>query len=237
MNNVVFIRRDALHVDHRLLRKERVGCQPGHEVHHEVGDRPVSGMLDPGHVLQLVVDGFNQRPLAEEKLVRDGHDLPFHVILQLRNQLNPVHEKPGEVFLADVSFVPDQLAENLLYEGLVAERLPVVDVPGRDHEVQQVPLLVADQVQLEPVEPSHRTLSTPGKSLEDPVEMDALVPAYPQRGAVHEADACADSHVALLDEQDERDGDLPLQFDESVVGYGVWEQVPHMLADFVNTNK
>ena len=184
------------------------------------------------NVLQL--DGFNQRPLAKENLVRNGHDLPLHVVLQLRNQLNPVHKKSREEILADISLVPDQLAENLFDERLVAERLPVVDVAGRDHEVQQVPLLVADQVQLEPVEPSHRTLSALGKPLEDPVEMDALVPAYPQRGAVNEADARADSHAALLDEQDERDGDLPFQFDEPVVGYCFWEQVPHMLADFVH---
>lgn len=72
MNNVVFIRRDTVHVDHRLLRKERVGGQSGHQVHHEAGNRSMSGMLDLGHVLQLVVDGFNQRPLAKENLVRAG---------------------------------------------------------------------------------------------------------------------------------------------------------------------
>lgn len=112
-------------------------------------------MRNLDHVLQLVVDGFNQRPPAKEDLVRDGHDLSLHFALQFCNQLNPVHEQPGEEILADVSLVSDQLDEDLLDEGLVAERLPVVDVPGRDHEVQQVPLLVADQVQLEPVEPPH----------------------------------------------------------------------------------
>lgn len=62
--------------------------------------------------------------------------------------------------------------------------------------------------------------------------MDALVPTYPQCG--DEADARAHSHAELVYEQDERDGDFPLQLDKPVVGNNVREQVPHMLADFVH---
>ena len=168
MNTSIFIRQDTLQVDYRFLGKERLGGQPGHDVHREAGDRAMPGMLDLGYILQLVADGLDQRPLAEEDLVRNGHDLPLHVALQFCNQQNPVHEKPGEEFLADASLVPDQLAEDLLDEGLATERLPVVDIAGRDHEVQQVPLLVADLMQFEPVEPSHR-------------ELASLVPAHAQR--------------------------------------------------------
>ena len=95
------------------------------------------------------------------------------------------------------------------------------------------PLLVTDEMQFEAVEPANRALTPLGKSLEDLVQVDALVPADAQGGAVDETDSRAASHAALLDEQDERDGDLPLQFDKAVVGYGLWRQVGHILVNFI----
>ena len=113
-------------------------------------------------------------------------------------------------------------------------RLPIVHVSGRDYEVQQVTLLVVDQVQFESVEPAHRALPILGESPEYPVAVDVLVPAHPQRGAGHEVDVRTRSHAALPNEQDEGDGHLALQFDESVVGNNVREQVSHILACLVH---
>ena len=230
MNKTILIRRDSLHIDHRLLREERVGRQPRDQVDREADDRPVPGVLDLRDVLQLVVDCLYQGPLAQENFVRDSHKLSLHVALQLCYQLDAVHEKSGEEVLADVPFVTDQLAEDPLDEGSVPERLSVIDIARCEHEVQNLAPLVADQMQLEAVEPAHRTLSTLGEPLEDLVEADALVTAHAQCGAVHEADTRAGSHTAPLHEQYERDDHLPPQLDEAVVGNGVWEQVPHMTA-------
>ena len=233
MNKAILIRRDTLHINHRLLREERVGRQSRHQIDREANDGPVPGVLDLRDVLQLVVYGLDQCPLAQEDFVRDCHKLAFHVALQLCYQLDAVHEKSGEEVLADVSLVPDQLSEDPLDEGFVPEGIPVVNIARREHEAQELSLFAADQMQLEAVEPSHRTLSPLGEPLEDLVEADTLVPAHPQGGAVHETDARAGSHAASVHEQDEGDHHLPLQLDEAVVGDGVGKQVPHMPAHLI----
>lgn len=233
MNKSRLIGRYSFEIDHRLLREKRVGCQARHQVDREAGNRPMSGVFDLRHVLQLVVDGLDQCSFAQENLVSDSHNLSLHIVLQLCNQLNTIHEESGEKFLADVSLVSNQFAEYLLDERFVAERLPVVDITGCDHEVQQITLLVTDEMQFEAVEPADRALAPLGKSLEDLVQMDALVPAYPQGGTVDETDSRAASHAASLHEQDERDGHLSLQFDKAVVGYGLWKQVGHILANLI----
>lgn len=233
MNDTIFIGRDAFYVNHGLLREERVGRQACHQVDREAGYRPMPGVFNLGHILEFVIDGLDQRSFPQEDLVRDGHDLPLHVVLELGNQLNAIYKEFGEEVLADVPFVSHQLSEDLLDEGLVPQRLPIIDIARCDHEVQQVSFLVADQVEFEAIKPSHRALSTLGETFEDFVEMDALVPANAQRGAVHEADARTGSHAALLHEQDERDGNLPLQFNEAVIGKGMREQVRHILANFI----
>ena len=211
MDKAIFIGRDPLNVNHRFLRKERVGRQACHQVNHEADDRPVSGVFNLSHILEFIIDGLNQRPFPQEDLVRDGHDLAFHVVLEFCNQLNAIHKEFGEEVIADVPLVSHKLAKYLLDKGLVPQRLPIIDIARCYHEVQQITLLVANQMQFEPVEPPHRALAPLGKSLEDLVEMDALIPAHPQGCAVHEADSRAASHAALLDEQHERNGHLTLQ--------------------------
>lgn len=218
MNNSILIRWDTFHINHRLLREERVGRQARHQIDREADDGPVSGVLDLRDVLKLTVDGLDQSPLAQEDFVRDCHKLAHHVALKLCYQLDAVHEKSGEEVPADVSLVSDQLSEDPFDEGFVPERIPVVNIARCEHEVQEFPLFAADQMQFEAVEPSHRTLPPLGESLEYLVGADALVPAHAQGGAVHETDARAGSHAASIHEQDEGDHHLTLQLDEAVVG-------------------
>ena len=229
MNNSILIRWDTFHINHRLLREERVGRQARHQIDREADDGPVSGVLDLRDVLKLTVDGLDQSPLAQEDFVRDCHKLALHVALKLCYQLDAVHEKSGEEVPADVSLVSDQLSEDPFDEGFVPERIPVVNIARCEHEVQEFPLFAADQMQFEAVEPSHRTLPPLGESLEYLVEMDALVPAHAQGGAVHETDARAGSHAASIHEQDEGDH-LTLQLDEAVVGNEPREQIRHIPA-------
>ena len=123
--------------------------------------------------------GLNQCPLAEKDSVRYCHDLALHIALKFGYQLNAVHEEFGEEVLADVALVSDKFAEDLLDEGFVTQRLAVIDIAQREHEVQEIALLVADEVQLEAVEPSHRALAPLGKSLEHLVDLDTLPPSSP----------------------------------------------------------
>ena len=234
MYKSVFTGRDAFKVNHRLLREERVGGKARHQIHREAGHGPVPGVLNLGHVLQFVVDGLNQGPLAQKDSVRYGHDLSLHIALQLRNQLDAVHEELGEEILADVPLVADKFSEDLLDEGFVPQRLAVIDIAGREHKVQEVSLLVADEMQFEAVEPSHRALATLGKPFEHLVDMDSLIPADAQRRAVHETDSGAAAHAAPLHEQDEGNCHFLLQLYEAVVGYGIGKQVLHVLANLIN---
>lgn len=233
MYKAIFTRRDAFDVNHRLLREERVGGKSRHQVYREAGHRPVPGMLNLCHVLQLVVDGLNQSPLAQKDSVRYCHDLALHIALKFGYQLNAVHEEFGEEVLADISLVSDQFAENLFDEGFVTQGLAVIGIARREHEIQEVALLVADEMQLEAVEPSHRALAALGKSFEHLVDMDSLIPADTQGCAVHEADARAAAHAAPLHEENKWDGNFLLQLYESVVGYGIGEQVFHILANLI----
>lgn len=88
-------------------------------------------------------------------------------------------------------------------------------------------------MQLEAIEPSHRALAPLGKSLENPVEMDALVLADAQSRTIDKADPRAAAQAALLDEQDERYSNLSLQFNEAIIGDGVRKQVGHILVNFI----
>ena len=158
---------------------------------------------------------------------------PLHVALKLCYQLDAVHEKSGEEVPANVSLVSDQLSEDPFDEGFVPERIPVVNIARCEHEVQEFPLFAADQMQFEAVEPSHRALAPLGKSLENPVEMDALVLADAQSRTIDKTDPRAAAQAALLDEQDERYSDLSLQFNEAIIGDGVRKQVGHILVNFI----
>ena len=48
------------------------------------------------HVLQLIIDGLDDRPLSEHDLVIDRHQLVLHVALEPGHQVYPVGEESGE---------------------------------------------------------------------------------------------------------------------------------------------
>lgn len=198
MNKSRFIRRDAINVNHRLLREEREGGRSCHQVYGETFVRPVSGKLNLYHVLQFVVDGLNQRLFARENLVCDGHDRILHIVLQPGSRVESIDKELGEDFHAEVSIVSGLFSEDLFDEGLVAVRFPVIDGVWRNHGVKQVPLFVTTLVQYELIEPSLRAVAPRGMSREDLMEMSALVPAYPQSGVIDGTDSRAASNAVLL---------------------------------------
>ena len=102
---------------------------------------------------------------------------------------------------------------------------------GRQHETEQLASLIADQMQLEAVEPSHRALSPLCQSLEYLMQVYPLVPADSQCRAVHKTYPRAPAHQALLQEQDERHDYSPLQLGEPVVRHRSRKQMTHMHKD------
>ena len=93
-------------------------------------------------------------------------------------------------------------------------------------------LLVANQMQLKTEEPSHRAFPPLSYTLEDFMDMYPLVPAYPERSAVHKAYASAFTKQHLLDEKSQRYCDFFLKFHKTVIRDDFREQMTHVLADF-----
>ena len=206
-----------MNIDARLFWETTICGQRSEHVNDEVLKASVPGVLDLCDVLQLVIDGLYDGPLPEQQFVRDAHQRAFHVVPQLRDELYAVDVKPFKEVLADISLVRDEFPVDELHESLVFERLPVIHISRRYHEVEQLSLLVADKVQLKPEEPAHGTLAPLGDSPEDLVHVDSLGPAHPERRAVNETHARTLAKQHLLDEQRQRNGHITLQLHKPVV--------------------
>ena len=135
--------------------------------------------------------------------------------------------------LADISLVADQLAVYLSQEALVLKRFPVIRVARRYTEVEQFPLLVADNMQLEAEEPSHGALPSGGNSPEHLMHVDALVLADAQRSTVHETDAGTLPAKHLLYKECKWECHVLFQFHEAVVGNQPPEEMTAMVADLM----
>ena len=101
-------------------------------------------------VLQFVVDRFNDGSFSQQQFVGSRHQGPLHVFFQLCDELYAIHEVFLKQFLADVPFVTDKLPVNVFDKILVFQRLPVIDICRREHEVEQFTFFIAYQMQLKP---------------------------------------------------------------------------------------
>lgn len=217
----------------RLLWKEAVGCQRTKKIDDEVFEGAMPGMFYLRYVLQLVVDSLDDCPLPEQQPVGNGHQSPFHVALELGDELNAVHEEALEQALADISFVAHELTVYGIDEGLVFQRLAVVNVTGSYHEVEQLALFVAYQVQLEPEEPAHGALTPLRYPPENLLDEDPLVAAHTQRSAVDETDAGTLAQQHLLDKYGKRNSHFFLQLHKAVVGHDFGEHVAQVFTDML----
>ena len=107
-------------------------------------------------VLQFIVDSLDDRPFPEEYLVIEIHQRVLHIPFQLCHQVYIIDEEHFEEVLADIPPVGEEFPEESLGELPVLQRFPVVDVSRGELPLDDLPLVVDDQMQLESVEPSHR---------------------------------------------------------------------------------
>ena len=63
--------------------KEAIGRYSGERVGNKVIERAVSGGLNPGDVLQLVIDRFYQGSFPQQDLVRHAHQGILHIFRYL----------------------------------------------------------------------------------------------------------------------------------------------------------
>ena len=190
-------------------------------------------MLDLANVLQLLIDGLDDRPLPEQQLVMQTHQRVLHVPLEPGDQVYAVHEESLEEILTDVSPIGEQLAKQLFREAFVFQRSAVVDIARGQLPLHDLALVVDDQVQLESVEPAHRALAQGRQSPHRPVRSPTFDMADGQWRGVYDGDASALAQSACLKEQQQVHPHLRLALHEAVVGDGVGELRTHMLADIV----
>ena len=58
----------------------RIGDQPCYQVDHEVVHTAMAAVFDLADIFELVVDGFNERPLTEQDLVYQRHETVDHAL-------------------------------------------------------------------------------------------------------------------------------------------------------------
>ena len=84
---------------------------------------------------------------------------------------------------------------------LVLQRLTVINISRRYHKVEKLSFLIANQVQFDIEEPTHRAFSSLGYAFENFVNMYSLFFADTQWCAVNEAYARTFALQDLLDKQ------------------------------------
>ena len=133
----------------------------------------MSRMSNLGDVFQLVIDGLDDGPLANQHLVHQGHQTVLHVLTNRRNQLNTLFKEVVKQWLRDVAFIAKQFAPESL--GHMGHRLTVIDIAWCQVKGEQLALVVDNEMQLEAVEPAHRVLATSGQTGKDLVAVDPSV--------------------------------------------------------------
>jgi hypothetical protein len=68
------------------------------------------------------------------------------------------------------------------------DRITVVDIARRDFHSQQFPLVIDDQVQLEPIKPIHARLSPGSKLCHHFMRPNAAIVAHTDLGRINKAD-------------------------------------------------
>ena len=134
-------------------------------------------MHDVRLVLEQLVDAFDDVPLAQ-------HQPVLHVGLQSEDKVYPVEE-----FFLYVAPVGEHLPVEVLCEHAPHAPVPVVHVGRRQAEGDDVARVVAEQVQLEAVAPSHRALAVLGNAREHLVETFPDIVAHRYQRAIDERDA------------------------------------------------
>ena len=144
------------------------------------------GVLDLLDVLDLVVDGFDDGPLAQQQLIHERHQFVVHVLANLGDQLQAPLPELVKQSMGNVAAIADQLAGQTPSQ--LRYRFAIIRVAGGDPEGEQFALVVDDQVELETVEPAHRGFAAPGDVLEDFVAVNAALVADHQRSRIDEGE-------------------------------------------------
>ena len=146
-------------------------------------------MHEVGLVLEQLGYAFDDVPLAEHDFVPHRHQLVLHVGPQPVHEVYALVEERLEEFSLDIPPVGEYFPVEVLGENAPHPLVPVVHVRPCEAERYDLPGVVAQQVQLEAVAPSHRAFPILGEPGEHLVEVPPNVVAHGDHGAVDKRDA------------------------------------------------
>lgn len=178
-------------------------------------------MYELCRILEHVVDGLDDAPPSQHDLVPHGHESVLHVRPDARDQMYSILKEHVEEPWRNVSPVGKELSVEVLCQYSPYFGIPVIDVGPREAECDDLAPVVADQMQLEAVTPSHRPLPVCGHPLEDFVGIAAQIVTDRHHRGVHEADARAAPEGREVQEEHHLEEHAALEFHEAVVGYGM----------------
>lgn len=65
-------------------------------------------------IFKFIVNIFNKSSFAKHNFVCHGHQRVFHVVFNLGNELDSVHEQELKQLFADISFITTEFALDVL---------------------------------------------------------------------------------------------------------------------------
>jgi len=105
--------------------------------------------------------------------------------------VQPVNKQHFGQFLGNVSLVRIEFAGNCLYEPVIFEWLPVIDIGLGDDKIEHLPLVIDNQMQFEPIKIPHCRFAHRGNALEYLVAFHPFIVANPYWGGIYEGNARA----------------------------------------------
>ncbi len=190
----------------------------------------MTGMLDLGLVLQLVVNGFNDVPFTQQQFIQQRQQAVLHPGSQAGDELQSLLPHLLEQGLGNVAFVAEQLAKQPSCQ--FGYRFAIIDIPRCEREGQHLPDLTDDQMELEAIEPTERTLPPCRQALEDFVSRDPSIGADPQGRGIDKGDTRA-ATTARLSIGPQPQDDPGQQLNEASVADQMRKLTPQMDLDVV----
>jgi hypothetical protein len=168
----------------------RVSRQGGQNIDHRVDQTAVPGVFNRLDVLELVVDGFDDGPLASQHRIDKRHEFVAHVLADFRDELQSLLPEFQKESLGHVAPIPNEFTRQAVGQG--RDGLTVVNIAWGQAKGPSRPPVVDHQMQLEPVEPAHGGLAAPRDLLEYLVTVDAAVVTDDQGRGIDEGDPGVD---------------------------------------------
>ena len=150
------------------------------------------------------------------------------------HKLNTLTEQILEEFLLDVASVSKNLSVENLCKYRPHSTIPVIYVCSCKTECYHFTGIIAEQMQLESMTPTHGTLSTLGEPCKDLVKVSSYIVTYRNHRTVNERYTCTFAEGIEFHEQHHLKEHTGHEFYKTIVGYGCEKITLQITFDIVN---